>query len=220
MAPPVQLARSILGTFRITPIRSAVWRQRCLYHSYDYSQPPPFPAAESAILSSAISHVPSHGFTVDALKLGARNAGYLDVSTNLFPRGVFDLVNYYLVMQRLALKDSVQFLAEGDQSTGKKLGIGAKVRTLAWARLHANEPIIHRWQEVSCKAKLCYYSTLTHNLRPLRSWRNLATSLPLSLNWQNLQMKFGFLLAIQASILAGIQSGPACRPYIPRRKSS
>lgn len=97
------------------------------------------------MLSAAISHVPSYGFTVDALRLGARDAGYMDVSTNLLPRGVFDLVNYHLVTQRLALKDSVQFSPTSE--AGKKLGTGAKVRTLTLARLRANEPIIHRWQE-------------------------------------------------------------------------
>ncbi|KAL1597226.1 Ubiquinone biosynthesis protein coq9, mitochondrial [Paraconiothyrium brasiliense] len=48
----------------------------------------------------------------------------MDVSTNLLPRGVFDLVNYHLVTQRLALKSSVQFPSAGEQ--GKKLGTGAK----------------------------------------------------------------------------------------------
>ncbi|KAF2639921.1 ubiquinone biosynthesis protein COQ9 [Massarina eburnea CBS 473.64] len=144
--PPTRLASSLLGTFRTRSLRpAAAWRQSCCYHSSGYSQPPPFPPAESAILSAAISHVPSFGFTVDALKLGARDAGYLDASTNLFPQGVFDLVNYHLVTQRLALKDSVQFPSEGQ--SGKKLGAGAKVRTLALARLRANEPIIHRWQQ-------------------------------------------------------------------------
>jgi ubiquinone biosynthesis protein COQ9 len=71
----------------------------------------------------------------------------LDVSTNLLPRGVFDLINYHLVTQRLALKDAVQFPAQSEQ--GKPLGVGAKVRTLALARLRANEPLIHRWQEVN-----------------------------------------------------------------------
>lgn len=105
------------------------------------------PPAESAILSASLSHVPEHGFTTAALKLGARDAGYLDVSTNLFPRGVFDLVNYHLVTQRLALKDAVQFPTEGE--SGKKLGVGAKVRTLTLARLRANGSVIQRWQEVS-----------------------------------------------------------------------
>lgn len=139
---------AFLGTIRAASRRpaAAAWRQRCSYHSYEYSQPPPFPPAESAILSAALSHVPSYGFTADALRLGARDAGYMDVSTNLLPRGVFDLVNYHLVTQRMALKNSVQFPAQGEN--GKKLGTGAKVRTLTLARLRANGPIIHRWQEV------------------------------------------------------------------------
>ncbi|KAF7455575.1 Ubiquinone biosynthesis protein COQ9 mitochondrial [Pyrenophora tritici-repentis] len=146
--PPARLGSSLFGTFRAASIRpAATSRQCCLYHSYDYAQPPPFPPAESAILSSAYAHVPRHGFTIDALKLGARDAGYLDVSTNLLPRGVFDLVNYHLVTQRLALQNNVQFPDQAE--AGKKMGIGAKVRTLTLARLRANESVIDRWQEVA-----------------------------------------------------------------------
>ncbi|KAF2268631.1 ubiquinone biosynthesis protein COQ9 [Lojkania enalia] len=142
---PVRLSNSVLGSFRAASRRSALWRRACLYHSYEYNQAPPFPPAESAILSAALAHVPTHGFTSGALTQGARDAGYLDVSTSLLPRGVFDLIYYHLVTQRLALKDSVQFLAEGEK--GKSLSIEAKVRSLTLARLCANEPIIHRWQE-------------------------------------------------------------------------
>ena len=146
MTATMRLPSTILGTFRASTARSAATlKQRCAYHSYDYAQPPPFPPAEAKILSSAYAHVPNHGFTIDSLKLGARDAGYLDASTNLFPRGVFDLINYHLVTQRLALKDSVQF---PDEKDGKKLGVGSKVRSLALARLRANEPVLHRWQEV------------------------------------------------------------------------
>lgn len=146
MPATTRLPSNIIGTLRAsTPKPAPVFRQRCAYHSYDYAQPPPFPPAETKILSSAYAHVPDHGFTIDALKLGARDAGYLDASTNLFPRGVFDLINYHLVTQRLALKDSVQF---PDAKDGKKIGVGSKVRSLTLARLRANEPVLHRWQEV------------------------------------------------------------------------
>jgi ubiquinone biosynthesis protein COQ9 len=140
-------ARSLLGSCRASSSRLAAAPVcRRSFHSYEYSQPPPFPPAESAILSAALTHVPDHGFSSTALTLGARDAGYLDVSTNLLPRGVFDLVNYHLVMQRLALKDSVQFPQQA--GPGKTMGTGAKVRSLTLTRLRANEPIIHRWQEV------------------------------------------------------------------------
>lgn len=111
------------------------------YHSYEHDEAPPFNETENAILSAALTHVPTHGFTTTSLLHGARDAGYLDASVNLFPRAAFDLVNYYLITQRLALKDHVQFPKQ-------KLGVGAKVRLLALQRLWRNKPIIHRWQEV------------------------------------------------------------------------
>ena len=114
------------------------------YFSQDRHEPPPFSTTESAILSSALSHVSTHGFSNTALLNGARDEGYPEVSINLFPRGTFDLIVYYLVTQRLALRDAVQFPAEG-----KQLGVGAKVRSLALHRLQANHFAIHHWQQVS-----------------------------------------------------------------------
>lgn len=113
------------------------------YFSVHHPHPPPFPAAQDKILSCALNRVPQYGFTEEALTLGSRDAGYLDVSVQLFPRGVFELINYHLVSQRLALKDGVQF----PQSTHQ--GLTSKVRTLAMARLRANRDIIHQWQGVS-----------------------------------------------------------------------
>ena len=112
------------------------------YFSVHHPEPPPFAENQTRILSAALSRVPEHGFTQKALALGAKDAGYLDVTVQLFPRGVCDLINYHLVTQRLALKDNVQF-PEGGRS-----GLGAKVRTLAMARLRANADIIQHWQEV------------------------------------------------------------------------
>ena len=112
------------------------------YHSYEHDDPPHFTPSEEAILAAGLSHVPTHGFTSTALTLGTRDAGYPDVSTNLFTSGPFDLVRYHLVTQRLALKERIQFPHD-------RLGVGAKVRLLALERLRANQGIIHRWQEVS-----------------------------------------------------------------------
>jgi ubiquinone biosynthesis protein COQ9 len=141
-----RIPTSVPGVLRSASQRAPIWKQKSFYHSYEHSQTAPFAPAESAILSASLSHVPNYGFTSAALKLGARDAGYLDVSTNLLPRGVFDLVNYHVVTQRLALRNAVQFPA--DDADGKKMGTGAKVRALTLARLRANAPIVHRWQEV------------------------------------------------------------------------
>ena len=115
---------------------------RAGYHSYEHSEPPPYREAERTILSSALAYVPAHGFTQEALTLGAKDAGYLEVSTNLFPRGAFELVKYYLVTQRLGLKDRIQFPDE-------RMGTGRKVRSLVLERLRANGDAgtVPKWQE-------------------------------------------------------------------------
>ena len=112
------------------------------YYSKHHPDPPPFPEVQEKILSSAMIHVPAHGFSSRAMIEGAKEQGYPEVSMQLFPRGVFDLVCYHLVTQRLALSHTVQFSPEA------KLGTGQKIRTLVLERLRANADVIHRWQGV------------------------------------------------------------------------
>lgn len=112
------------------------------YFSIYHPDPRPFPPTQERILSAALARVPQYGFTEDALILGAKDAGYLDVTVQIFPRGVFDLINYHLVTTRLALKDTVQF------PSAANLGLTSKVKSLAMARLRANKDIIHQWQGV------------------------------------------------------------------------
>ncbi len=119
------------------------------YHSYDHPPPPgPFTLTESTILSAAIPHIHSHGFTHTALSLGAKDVGYIDASTNLFPNGAFSLVHYHLYSQRLALAKNERILSPVLQGGEKPLGVGGKVKALTLKRLMANREIIHRWQEV------------------------------------------------------------------------
>ena len=125
---------------------------RRMYHSYEHPSPPPFSSTAQSILSAAISHIPQHGFTQKALHLGAKDAGFMSISTNLFPRGVFDLIAFYLVTRRLALQDTVN----GENGYAKswnenKTGVGSRVRTLLLERLKMNKEagIINKWPEVS-----------------------------------------------------------------------
>ncbi|CZS92578.1 hypothetical protein WAI453_006681 [Rhynchosporium graminicola] len=116
------------------------------YHSYDHPAPAgPFTTIEASILSASLPHIPSHGFTNTSLSLGAKDAGYIDASTNLFPQGAFSLVHYHLITQRLSLADKTRVLKvkEGE----RPLGLGGKVKALTWERLMANREVIHRWQE-------------------------------------------------------------------------
>ena len=122
---------------------------RCRYHSYEHEKAPFFHPTETSILSAGLALVPELGFTHDALIQGARDAGYPDISTNLFPDGVFALVRYHLATQRLALSS---------KHVDQDLRTALKVKEIALKRLHANAPLIHRWQEV----RLLFYAVAPH----------------------------------------------------------
>jgi ubiquinone biosynthesis protein COQ9 len=122
------------------------------FHSYDHPSPPPYPPAETAILSAALPHIPNHGFSDKSLVLGARDAGYLPVSVNLLPRGVFELVMFWLVSRRLGLKEALDGSDGGlrKQWEENKMGVGGRVRSLVLERLRMNERAgtVGKWQEV------------------------------------------------------------------------
>jgi ubiquinone biosynthesis protein COQ9 len=126
----------------------ALYRESCRrFHSYDHPAPPgPFNSTEEAILRTSLAHVPVHGFTQTSLAIGAKDAGYLDASANIFPNGAFSLVHYHLVAQRLQLAKHSHIIAPSQNE--QSLSIGAKVKALTWERLLSNQEIIHRWQEV------------------------------------------------------------------------
>lgn len=140
-----------------------LWQCSRPYHSYEHESPPPFTPTEDAILSAALAHVPAHGFTTTALTQGARDAGYLDISTNLFPAGAFSIVNYHLVTQRLALAKHAPPRTEP---------VTGNITSLALRRLRANRPIVHRWQEA-----LALLSTARHLPTSLRELALLSDEL-------------------------------------------
>ncbi|RYP49005.1 hypothetical protein DL768_005196 [Monosporascus sp. mg162] len=129
------------------------------YHSHDHPPPPGvFNAAENAILSAAYAHVPEHGFTQRALSLGARDAGYPDISTSLLPEGPFSLIRYHLVTQREALAPKSKEIfninaattptsQNGDAASATHWKVSDKVERLTWERLLGNRDVNHRWQE-------------------------------------------------------------------------
>lgn len=114
------------------------------YYSYETPLPPPYPPTETSILSSALTHVPVSGWTQLSLRNGAKDAGYLDVTTNLFPKAEFELVLYHLRTQRLGLKDRVLFPEEA------AIGQTRKVKSLVMERIRGNVEVDvqGRWQEV------------------------------------------------------------------------
>lgn len=133
--PRIARREATSGAFSTSHVRT--------YYSIYHPEPSPFPPIQSQILASALRTVPRLGFSQDAILAGCRENGYREASIQLFPRGVYDLIHYYLVTQRLSLKDRVQF--PDDQN----LGLTRKVKTLTWARLQANADtqVIEHWQD-------------------------------------------------------------------------
>ncbi|KAK2044268.1 rpsU-divergently transcribed protein [Colletotrichum somersetense] len=114
------------------------------YQSYDHPNSTTyFRPHEQIILSAAYKHVPEHGFSYKALALGAKDTGYLDISTSVLAEGPFSLIRHHLVGSRegLAVKSKDMF---GERS---QFDIGEKVERLTWERLLENATIIDRWQE-------------------------------------------------------------------------
>ncbi|BCR83027.1 uncharacterized protein ACHE_10429S [Aspergillus chevalieri] len=124
------------------------------YHSENHPSTPPqeneYSNSQLTILSAALAHVPRHGFSRDALILGARDSGFLDVSVQLLPRGEFDLVLFWLASRRGLLRDVAEKLK------GKEMGVEKKVRCLVMERLRMNEMVKTEWQGVSSCPSFSY----------------------------------------------------------------
>ena len=121
------------------------------FHSRDHPPPPgPFGDTEAALLAAAYKHVPEHGFTVTALALGARDAGFPDISTSVLPDGEFGLIRWHLVTQQEALAARARelFGEEGGEGERNTYTIPEKVEMLIWERIMGNKEVIGQWQQV------------------------------------------------------------------------
>ena len=119
------------------------------YHSNHHPTKQPheteYTNSQSTILSAALAHVPRHGFSHAALTLGARDAGFLDVSVQLLPRGEFDLVLFWLASRRGLLR---AVAAEKLKSKASEMAVEERIRVLVLERLRMNEGVRGEWQGV------------------------------------------------------------------------
>ncbi|KAI9932778.1 hypothetical protein ASPWEDRAFT_33728 [Aspergillus wentii DTO 134E9] len=117
-----------------------------LYHSQHHPDPPAheYSNSQTTILEAALTHVPTHGFTSESLTLGARDAGFLDVSVQLFPRVEFDLVLFWLASRRGLLRGKVE---NGFFESQQGLSVEEKTKALIMERLRMNASIKHQWQD-------------------------------------------------------------------------
>ncbi|KAJ5482881.1 hypothetical protein N7539_006327 [Penicillium diatomitis] len=151
-------------------IQSALHPSIRTYHSSLHPRPPTheYTNSQVAILSASLAHIPTEGFTRAALTAGARDAGFLDVSVQLLPRGEFDLVLFWLASRRGLLRAKVEDgcvfgetagTPAGDRTgTGKGKGSGLsvdeKVRILIMERLRMNKDVKGVWQDALAQMSL------------------------------------------------------------------
>lgn len=119
---------------RQQPLCNTLKGQNRTYHSEHHpTTPHEYSNSQTTILSAALAHVPTHGFSHNALTLGARDAGFLDVSVQLLPRGEFDLVLFWLASRRGMLRDvPAEKFSEG-------MTVEDKTKMLVLERLWMNE---------------------------------------------------------------------------------
>jgi ubiquinone biosynthesis protein COQ9 len=132
------------------PSRDLPSHQHRLYHSQHHPDPPPheYTNSQTTILTAALRHVPTHGFTRDALTLGARDTGFLDVSIQLLPRGEFDLILFWLASRRGLLRAAVEQNGLLKPTDSNLVSVEEKTRKLIMERLRMNTEIKHQWQDV------------------------------------------------------------------------
>lgn len=157
---PIRTTTSLLTTKPTTTTTTlrTIQHQPCLrtttpsirpYHSIHHPSPPhEYSNSQTTILSSALRHVPTHGFTRDALTLGARDAGFLDVSVQLLPRGEFDLTLFWLASRRGLLRSKVENDALLQSSQQGPLSVDDKIKTLIMERLRMNVEVKDKLQDV------------------------------------------------------------------------
>ncbi|KAL2785199.1 COQ9-domain-containing protein [Aspergillus keveii] len=122
---------------------------RRLYHSQHHPDPPPheYTNSQTTILTAALKHVPTHGFTRAALTLGARDTGFLDVSIQLLPRGEFDLILFWLASRRGLLRAAVEQNGLLKSPDSNLVSVEEKTIKLIMERLRMNTEINHQWQD-------------------------------------------------------------------------
>jgi len=106
-------------------------------------------AIKTKILDASLAHVGQHGWTRMSLAAGAEDAGYVSLVSGLFPNEGSDLVFHHVRSSNQKLDKWMATEAEALQADGKKLKVGAFVKSAVVERLKMNEPYLKndRWKE-------------------------------------------------------------------------
>ncbi|CAO3569931.1 unnamed protein product [Mortierella alpina] len=93
-----------------------------------------------AILRTALTFVPEHGWSTASIAKAAESMGYPSIIHGMFPKGGADLIDYFLndCLNRLPLE--LEGRMEG-------LSVKEKIRLATLTRLAMNAPYLDRWPE-------------------------------------------------------------------------
>ncbi|KAI8906325.1 COQ9-domain-containing protein [Gorgonomyces haynaldii] len=105
----------------------------------DFSYPHP----QSQVLHKALSFVPEHGFTKQALLKASDELGYTPVTHGIFPRGPIELVEYFVETSTMNLRNTI------DKTAFDKLGMTGRIRMLCLSRLEMTQPFVHQWPDAA-----------------------------------------------------------------------
>ncbi|KAL4745876.1 hypothetical protein BDW72DRAFT_45520 [Aspergillus terricola var. indicus] len=191
------------------------------YHSRHHPDLPPheYTNSQTTILAAALKHVPSHGFTKNALTLGARDTGFLDVSVQLLPRGEFDLILFWLASRRGLLRAAVE--QNGLLSTASPTSMEDKTKALIMERLRMNKDIRHQWQDAL--ALMSYPSNIPLSLSELHALSSdilhLAGDSSVDASWYTKRLSVSAIYA-SAEVIMTRDSSPdlsATEAFVTRR---
>ena len=126
------------------------------FHSVEHpsDQTKPTLGSSDSLLKAAYVHVPRYGFSQQALAAGARTAGYLDISPSVLADGPFHLIQYHLELGRQRIADLGKEYSHQPHHSRSSGSVDARIETLLWKRLLANQHIIHQWQQVRRLSKV------------------------------------------------------------------
>ncbi|KAL1887646.1 Ubiquinone biosynthesis protein coq9, mitochondrial [Sporothrix stenoceras] len=199
------------------------------FHSFDHpNELPPqdrFSDAEQAILTAAARHIPTHGFTERTIALGAFDAGYPAISTNVLPDGVFSLVRWHLVNQRTVLASRTrQVLGEAplDDVALTPADVASRAERIIWERLLGNKDVVGRWQEaLAIMAQPSYVPASLRELALLADeiWA-LAGDKAVDPSWYTKRAAVSAIYASSELFMTSDGSGPdfpATREFLERR---
>ena len=99
------------------------------------------------ILESSLKFVPELGWSREAIKQGAIELGYPEVTSGIIEHGAIDLVHFHVQKSDETLSKMMQAETEDLRSKNERLRIGPFIKSNVKSRLSLNIPVLSRWSD-------------------------------------------------------------------------